>query len=651
MMKSTYRLQISKTFTFNDAAALVPTLYKPLGVSHLYVSPALESVADSNHGYDVTNPHCISVERGGMEGYLALAATGLDILQDIVPNHEFLGSQNLRWVDEQTRRALFDLLPDGSVRKFFYFDLAGLRIDEPAVFDDTHKLIVELAKAGVIKGIRLDYINGLKDPVGYLTRLREATGLDTIWVERILGRTDKLTWKVKGTVGYEFLRAAQEVMTDPAGEQPLAELYSEVTGEKRTFLQVVHAARPEVVKANYAHEVGQLVNLMPSLTREQVEAALVALEPRTFIVPGTDVSNEDRAAILSCTGLARNIRAMLLLESPADPQFVVLLQQVADFVGGTAYLKTYYRHNQLIARNEMGIDAAVWSIGIEQFHAFNLAQLTSYPETMNSLETHDTFLSRDARARIVALSHIPEQWRKRVLEWRNMNAKYRAGTNGEAPDANTEYRLYQALLASWPISFERFMFYVEKSNREAGSGTNWINPNREWEARVEQFVRSLYNDAMFIGALEGFLAEVVNPLGDFIAVAQQLLQITVPGVPDIYYGNEMRRLSLVDPDQRRAVDWDASIAMLADLQAGKDTGVDGWRMEVIRQGLALRERHAADFLSNYQPVDRGVNVIAFQRGDNVMVEVPVRKGIAKQGAPEGWRDLLPTMPFGLYERI
>lgn len=195
-MRGTYRLQISRTFTFQQAADRAQ-LFKRLHISHLYVSPALESVAGSNHGYDVIDPHAISVERGGMEGYLALADAGLDIIQDIVPNHEFLGDANRRWSDLQTRTRLFDLFPDGTVRKFYYFDLAALRIDEPAVFFDNHKLILELVKKGIIKGIRLDYINGLKDPVGYLQQLHDATGFDGIWIERILGRSDRMTWRCK----------------------------------------------------------------------------------------------------------------------------------------------------------------------------------------------------------------------------------------------------------------------------------------------------------------------------------------------------------------------------------------------------------------------------------------------------------------------
>lgn len=647
-MKATYRLQISNRFTFDRAAEIVARLLKPLGISHAYVSPALESVAGSNHGYDVVNPHQLSAERGGIEGYRKLAQAGLAVVQDIVPNHEFLGPQNARWTNEADRARLFDLLPDGTVRKFFYFDLCALRIDEPAVFEDTHRYILELVKAGLIQGIRLDYINGLKDPAGYLAVLHEATGLNDIWVERILGRNDVLPWHCQGTVGYEFLRSAHEVFMHPAGEQPLTDLYAEVTGEKRTFLQMVRPARAEVVQANYAHECGQLQRLQPDLTIADIAAALASMEPRTFIVPGTAVSKEDRAAIDGCTGLPERIRRMVLLEEPANAQFVVLLQQVADFVGGTAYLKTYYRHHQLIARNEMGVDAGVWSIDVNAFHAFNTRQLSTFPNNMNSLETHDTFLSRDARARIVALSHIPDAWRLRVLEWYKHNAQHHTGSG---PDSNTEYRLYQALLASWPISLERFLFYVEKSNREATAHTSWGNPDRAWEASVEDFVRKLYADVTFIASLEQFLDERINPLGDFIATGQLLLQLTSPGVADIYYGDEMRRLSLIDPDQRRDIDWEMHIATFERLQSTGVASADEWRMFVIMQALALRGRHESDFSTQYAPVERGTGVVCYQRGDNVMVEVPVRDGVVKQGPPAGWTDLLPSLPFGLYERL
>lgn len=646
-MRATYRLQISRTFTFAKAAEVAKRLLQPMGISHLYVSPALESVPGSNHGYDVIDPLTISAERGGIEGYRQLANVGLPLIQDIVPNHEFLGPQNLRWSDPAERARLFDLLPDGTVRKFFYFDLAALRIDEPEVFLDTHRYIITLVKEGLIKGIRLDYINGLKDPAGYLETLRAATGLDTIWVERILGRNDVLPWNCKGTVGYEFLRSAQEVFMNPAGEQPLTDLYAEVAGETRSFLDMVRAARLEVVRANYAHECGQLHRLQPDLTLGDIENALAALEPRTFIVPGKEVTPEDRAAIASCTSLPERVRRMVLLEEPANAQFVVLLQQVADFVGGTSYLKTYYRHHQLIARNEMGIDAGVWSIDVDAFHAFNARQQSTFPDNMNSLETHDTFLSRDSRARIVALSHMPEAWRSKVLEWYKHNAQHR---NGEGPDSNTEYRLYQALLASWPISLERFLFYVQKSNREATRQTSWGAPNQSWEASVEAFVRRLYDDAVFIASLEQFLEERVNPTGDFIATGQLLLQLTSPGVADVYYGDEMRRLSLIDPDQRRDIDWDSHIAAMERVRTTGAASADEWRMLVILQALTVRGRDEENFSSSYTPVERGANVVCFQRGDNVMVEVPVREGIVKQGPPAGWTDLLPSLPFGLYER-
>jgi (1->4)-alpha-D-glucan 1-alpha-D-glucosylmutase len=286
-LRATYRLQLGPALTFAHVKELVP-YFKELGISHVYLSPSFQAREGSTHGYDVIDPTKVSEALGGEDGLRALADAGIGVILDIVPNHMAGVEENRYWADEELRRKYFDLDPvSGRWRRFFDIDeLAGVRQEDPEVFEETHKLPLRLVGEGVVDGLRVDHPDGLADPAGYLQRLRDG-GAERVWVEKILEANETLRdWPVSGTVGYEFLNDAQALFVDPAGEAPMTELYQELTGETRPFHELADEAKLEQATGTFNPEVERLrrVEDVPDL-----EASLAALPIyRTYVVPDVD---------------------------------------------------------------------------------------------------------------------------------------------------------------------------------------------------------------------------------------------------------------------------------------------------------------------------------------------------------------------------
>jgi (1->4)-alpha-D-glucan 1-alpha-D-glucosylmutase len=637
-VRATYRLQLSPELDFAAVRDLVP-YFRDLGISHLYLSPSLQARAGSTHGYDVVDPTRVSEILGGEEGLRALRAAGLPIILDIVPNHMGVSDENRWWADEQLRAKFFDWDPDdGWYRRFFDIDdLAALRVEDEEVFQATHAKVLELLRDGVVDGLRVDHPDGLADPAGYLRRLAGA-GAEHVWVEKILHPGEPLRdWPVEGTVGYEFLNDAAALFVDPAGEAQLTDLFELLTGEERTFREVALEAQVQQATTTFAREVARLRTL---LDEPGIADALAALEVyRTYVEPANGtVDDADRAAI-AAAGIDGRLADVLLLRERGHDEFVTRFQQTSPPVTAKGVEDTaFYRYNRLLALNEVGGDPGRFGLSVAEFHAGNARRAERFPRGLLVTQTHDTKRSGDVRARIGALAGMAGEWREHVLRWRELNAPLRADG---APDANEEYLIYQTLAGAWPIAPERLQAYLEKALREAKRNTSWVEQDHAYEARVTRFAGALLEHRPFLDDFEPFAARVADA-GRRSALGQLVLKLTSPGVADVYQGDELEALSLVDPDNRRPVDWKARREALDALRRGAAPAPRTMKLYTIWKALDLRSRRSAAFAGAYEPVEAGPGVCAYLRGGEVLVVVPVRDwdGASISGLRGRWRDVL-----------
>jgi (1->4)-alpha-D-glucan 1-alpha-D-glucosylmutase len=634
-LRATYRLQLGPGLRFADVGELVPYL-RDLGISHLYLSPSLTARSGSTHGYDVVDPTRVSDALGGEAALRELADQGLGIILDIVPNHMGTGDENRWWADEAERVRVFDVDPEtGHYRRFFDIDdLAGVRVEDPDVFELTHGKVLELLGDGVLDGLRIDHPDGLADPAGYLERLHDSDPAHPphVWVEKILHPPEQLRdWPVEGTVGYEFLNEVQGLFVDPAGEAPLTALYEELTGDGRAFAQLALEAQLEQAKTVFAHEVERLRRIHDPGGLEEALARLPVY--RTYVRDGVfhDADHEALAAA----------RRPDLFDG-APEEFVSRFQQTSPPVTAKGIEDTaFYRYLRLLALNDVGGDPGRWGVSVQEFHEANEVRARRFPRALLTTQTHDTKRSGDTRARVGALSEMADEWASHVRRWYELTHEL---VEDGAPDMHERYLLFQTLVAVWPITRERLDGYIEKALREAKRNTNWVDADHDWEARVKRFAGALLTHEPFLSDFEPFV-ERVAVAGERSALGQLLAKLTVPGVPDVYQGDELVDLSLVDPDNRRPVDWDARRAALAALRAGEAPTRETMKLHVIERALALRARRPASFAGAYEQVQAGAAVLAFTRGDDadVLVVVVLREpGLgAAIDVPAGrYRDVL-----------
>jgi (1->4)-alpha-D-glucan 1-alpha-D-glucosylmutase len=560
---------------------------------------------------------------------------------DIVPNHMAVDDANPFWADESLRARYFDIDPEtGRHRRFFDIDhLAGVRQEDPEVFATTHELALSLVREGLVDGLRIDHPDGLADPAQYLGRLREA-GAEHVWVEKILDPGEHLRdWPVEGTVGYEFLVDVAALFVDPAGEAPLSALWQEVSGDLRPFEQVAFAAKVEQASTVFAPDLERVSRVHDPGDLERACSSLPVY--RTYIAERP--APED-LEVLREAGLEGWLDG-------APREFVTRFQQLTPPVMAKGVEDTaFYRYLRLLALNDVGGDPGRFGISVETFHSANLERAVRFPRNLLITQTHDTKRSGDVRARIGALAGMPEEWAAHARRWLEACSALRG------PDAVERYFIFQTLVGAWPIEPARLEAYMEKALREAKRNTSWIAPDAAYEDRVKSFCRALYDQRTFVSDFEPF-ARRVALAGDRAALGQLLLKLTVPGVPDIYQGDELVALSLVDPDNRRPVDWARRHALLADLREPADA--DERKLLLIRELLALRARRPAAFAGGYTPIDVGPDAVAFLRGDEVAVAMPIREGGLDTFAldlPRGtWRpafeaDLLAGASINVLER-
>jgi (1->4)-alpha-D-glucan 1-alpha-D-glucosylmutase len=751
---ATYRLQLHAGFTFADAEQVVPYV-ADLGATHLYLSPVLQAVPGSMHGYDVVDHTRVSDELGGQDGLERLADRarqhGLGLVVDVVPNHMALvapltgnaplwqllaegpGSPTAHWFDvdwaaldgriglplmwgtldetvaagqvvlgehdgRQVVRHGDHLFPvaEGTegddvrevlarqhyllagwrekdrvlnYRRFFDVDsLIAVRVEDPDVFEATHRVLLDLNHRGVVEGFRIDHPDGLADPEGYLRALRRATRVGTaIWVEKILEGDEQLptSWMCDGTTGYDALKAVTAALVDPT-TAPLVEETWQAAGGGDDFEAAVAQAKREVVDTLLGPERSRLTRRAaafvpdadPARLEEAVTELLVACDVyRAYVRPGRPADAEATARIHEARDRAVAARPDLAAEigrladaavhpSASDDDesdFAVRLQQTWGPVMAKGIEDTtFYRWHCLTALNEVGGDPAMLgSAGPEALHAWAEAQQARWPLGMTTLSTHDTKRSEDVRARILALAGDAESWALCAEAFAEAADLY-------GVDRPTAHLLWQTVAGAGDIGAERLTAYLTKATREAKQHTAWVDGDPDYEKSVS---------ALAEAALEpGHLRALVETALDHNRAAvratvlgQKLLQLTVPGVPDTYQGCEVVNLSLVDPDNRRPVDYDALRTRLDDLVEHGPRDLDDEKLLVTSRTLALRKelRHCFGDAGSYHPVPATTrHVVGFTRGEEVAVLVT--RAARRLEAGGGWGAATATLPEGLW---
>jgi (1->4)-alpha-D-glucan 1-alpha-D-glucosylmutase len=572
---------------------------------------------------------------------------------------------------------------DLGYRRFFdVTSLAGLRVEDDVVFAETHERILDLVRDGSVDGLRVDHPDGLRDPAQYLERLRAGAPNAWIVVEKIVGADERLrAWPVAGTTGYDFLRRADGLFVDPRGEAPLTETYAAFTGVEERFADVAHEARLVATREILGSELNRLTDLALRVleghrrhrdhTRHDVHEALRALAAsfpvyRTYVrAEEGEIAPDDVAAIRRAAGdagrrhpelaedLLEFLGRILSLEvrGPLESELVMRFQQFTGALMAKGVEDTaFYRYPRLVSLNEVGGDPGRFGVSVEEFHRANLAAQRDWPATQLASSTHDTKRSEDVRLRLHLLSEIPGDWAAAVDRWSAMATTHW----GEAePDRNVEWLLFQTLAGAWPIEADRVQGVLTKSLREARERTSWTRPDEPYEASVAAFAASLLADVRFRGDLGRFVARIERP-AQVNALAATLLKLTAPGVPDVYQGTEIWDNSLVDPDNRRAVDFEVRRRHARSLDGmSVDQVLGGYaeglpKLWTIRRALAARSEVPEAFgpAGTYQPIlatgAMAGHVVAFARGAGVVTVVPR----LILGLDRGWVDTSLEIPPG-----
>ena len=619
-------------------------------------------------------------------------------------------------------------------RRFFDINsLAGLRVEIPEVFEAAHHFVFELLARGDVSGLRIDHVDGLWDPRCYFQRLQErhaqlcaapagANGLYVV-VEKILDLTQEslpADWAVHGTTGYEFANQIVQALADPASEKRMTKVFERFTGVRESFADLAYQKKMLTTQISFSSEISALGKALDELsemyrmyrdfTRNMLVVALrevIACFPvyRTYATEDGSLSEEDERAVLRAISAARRrnpsiekpvldfLRGILLLRLPegltaaqkdAHVRFVMKFQQCSGPVMAKGVEDTaFYIYNRLVALNEVGGNPELFGIDVPEFHRLNARRGEQWPHAMLATSTHDTKRSEDVRMRIAALSEVSELWEKAIKRWSKLNKKHRAKVDDEAaPSRNEEFLLYQTLLGSWPLEplnepdriqyVERIQRYMTKAIKEAKVNSSWIEPNEDWERATVTFVSKILDEnrnGVFCSDLSA-MAEVIARLGAINSLAQTILKCTAPGVPDFYQGTEIWDFSLVDPDNRRPVDYPArqrlldSLVEASPVELMKEWKTGRIKLFLIQRLLRHRAENGALFRDgSYREVavsgERARHVIAFERisgEERLLVVVPrltCALGFApvgetwnenflerEKGGPPSWRDLL-----------
>ena len=603
-------------------------------------------------------------------------------------------------------------------RRFFTVnELISVKVETVKVFHKTHALIEQWIKDGKVTGLRVDHIDGLYHPAEYLERLREKVGDVYITVEKILELQEEMPpgWKIQGTSGYEFLNYLNGVFCQSQHEAAIATVYTRFTGKHASYEQLVAENKHLIIDKNLGGDVDNLAQRLKSLsgqTRQGVDFTAYGLKRslsevlarfpvyRTYVA-SDQVSEADRGYIQTAIAQAKEqiprlinelnyIEKILLrqdeeglTEEQAEERlhFVMKFQQLTGpLMAKGVEDTTLYIYNRLLSLNEVGGNPSHFGISLEQFHDFNRKKCHRWMHSMNASATHDTKRGEDVRARLNVLSEMPSEWEKHIQQWAEINRDHKQHIKGRSiPDRNDEYFLYQTLVGAFPFAGaeeaefrDRVKDYIIKAIREAKVHTAWLQPDSTYEDGYLAFIDKLLDlegESKFLQAFRPFQKQIAD-YGIFNSLSQVLLKNTAPGVPDLYQGCELWDLSMVDPDNRRPVDYAQRQADLQEIQTGiasdclglintlLATKVEGQiKLFLTHQVLQARQKHQMLFQQgDYQPLEvSGVwaeHVIAFARtlGNQVAIALAPRfltHVIQPNQLPLGhtiWQDTQITLP-------
>ncbi|MDW4572844.1 malto-oligosyltrehalose synthase [Microbacterium sp. M3] len=535
---------------------------------------------------------------------------------------------------------------DLDYRRFFgVSSLAAVRVEDPEVFEESHREIRSWFADGIVDGLRVDHPDGLRAPGEYLERLDELTGGGYVVVEKILehGETLPQFFATDGTTGYETLADIDRVLVDPSGEGELDALDARLRertglGEAQPWPDVIAGTKRAIATGILRSEVRRLARDLGAPDDPATEDALVELLSRFPVyrsylpAGGEHLASAAAAARAHRPDLAPALDAVL--PSLADPRHPAALrfQQTSGMVMAKGVEDTaFYRATRLGTLTEVGADPSVFALGVEGFHAAQAARHASWPHAMTTLSTHDTKRGEDVRARLSVLAEIPRRWAEVLEELTD------AASTGHGP---FDALLWQAIVGAWPASRDRLHAYAEKAAREAAEATSWLDPDAGFERRMHAAVDAAFDDAAVAARVESFVAEIEGA-GWSNSLSAKLLQLTGPGVPDVYQGSELWEQSLVDPDNRRAVDFDERRRILARIDAGEQPVVDrsgAAKLLVTSRALRLR-RDRPDLFTRYTPMtvvgDAVDHAIAVDRGGAVAVATRLPVGLARRSAAGG----------------
>jgi len=625
----------------------------------------------------------LKAELAAIEGAEAIIARGLDAYRPNVGGlaaalslHGLLERQHYRLAHWRLSAS------DINYRRFFDINsLAGLRVEDTRTFAAIHRLVARLIAEGRLQGLRLDHIDGLRDPQQYLQRLQRLIGNARtsqrggfyVVVEKILAEHEHLPrfTGVAGTTGYEWLNVLSRVLVDGDGLARLDQVWHRLSGDPRPFEQILMAAKRRVLSTILVSEFTVLARLLARIaaghyTTRDYAADRLSIALRLFILhfpiyrtylTASGPSREDRAIIDGAIVKARTewvgpdgsifdvLRDAVTLDLVKPPRaghsisrvrrFAFKLQQFTGPVMAKALEDTaFYRYHRLLALNEVGGNPAAGALSVSDFHHQMAHRAETLPHGLTATATHDTKRGEDARARLLALSELAGEWEEAVERWRALNAPLiEAMPPTSRPSPAHQYMLYQALLGAWPLkgpdrSFvERMQAYVVKAAREAKEQTSWLNPDSLYEEGLTSFIEQLLDrdrSGAFLDAFEPFASRVAL-LGALNSLSQLALKLLIPGVPDFYQGTEFWDLSLVDPDNRRPIDFGDRAAALSSLGGQADWAklADAWpdgriKLALMHMLLSLRDRAPALFSQGgYRAVDvtgsHRNEIIAFAR--------------------------------------
>jgi (1->4)-alpha-D-glucan 1-alpha-D-glucosylmutase len=616
---------------------------------------------------------------------------------DVAELDHLLNEQHYRLARWQTA------IEEVNYRRFFDINtLVALRIEDPEVFAESTALIAELIRRGDADGVRVDHVDGLRRPLEYAARLRETMPAQTwLLAEKILARGEQPPpWALDGTSGYDFLALVNGLFVDPDGRVPLEALHTEFTGNRSDFLTCARDGKREVLQSSLLSDVERLTGLLATIcdaypaqrdhTHSELSEAIVELIVampvyRTYVDPSRGTASDVDAGIVrgaAAEALNGNphldgrlldfIADLFVFGEPEDVatsdtsamqatqrDFLFRLQQLCAAATAKGVEDTaFYRHLVLTSLNEVGDSPAHFGVTCTEFHEHNRHTQESRPYTLLATSTHDTKRSEDVRARINLLSESPDAWATAVRRWHALNDKHR---QGEWPDRGMEYLLYQTLVGAWPLRAERVTDYMRKASREAKQHTSWLQPDDVYDGRLAAFITAVLADPWFVADLERFVATLA-PHGSINSLSATLLKLTSPGVPDIYQGTELWDFSLVDPDNRRPVDYALRRRLLDEARArplsltwSEDSTTGTAKIGLIATTLALRSRRADAFDERgpYAPVwaqgEFADDVVAFTRGDPAcVISLGQRRSLRRRGR---WGTTLITLPEGRWENL